>query len=454
MKKVDKKTIGFLLIAIAALFVLAGCQTNMAGKAYSTTSPTCYLSRYAYSFNTVGPNAGGCTAAYTHFATADEVRASCSAGKCHTDQFVGSSGVPATFASPGSGVYYFTSTTNGTNRFSVKCLNNVFTIQNAPTTSYVNAWCCSNAQTTTTANVPKATSNCTLITYSNWSACSLNRTQTRTVVSKSPAGCTGGITPVTTQNCVCAGPGMRADIYGGGQCCERLILQGSICNAQTTTTTAPTTTNITTTTTYHCIDSDGGKNYYVKGTTTKGIQNETDVCYKDTPTGAGDSSRINAMYEYFCDNSLGYDVFTQAYYVCPYGCSNGACINSTPCTDSDGGFNSTVKGNTKGTWGSAGGIVYQDGKTYPQGAYVNFTDYCYGNTSVNEFTCFNNSGKSQVTFGTINCPYGCKDGACVSVCSESSRCVNATTMLYTTKTCKQTQITCCGGHCLNGACVP
>lgn len=44
------------------------------------------------------------------------------------------------------------------------------------------------------------TQACTSFSYSNWSVCQPNNTQTRTVVSKSPTGCTGG-TPITSQSC-------------------------------------------------------------------------------------------------------------------------------------------------------------------------------------------------------------------------------------------------------------
>ena len=51
-------------------------------------------------------------------------------------------------------------------------------------------------------NIVAATSTpCTSFTYSNWNACSALGTQTRTVVSSSPAGCTGG-NPVLTQACM------------------------------------------------------------------------------------------------------------------------------------------------------------------------------------------------------------------------------------------------------------
>lgn len=47
---------------------------------------------------------------------------------------------------------------------------------------------------------------CTSFTYSDWGACQPDGTQTRTVISSSPAGCTGG-TPVLSQSCTYVPPG-------------------------------------------------------------------------------------------------------------------------------------------------------------------------------------------------------------------------------------------------------
>jgi hypothetical protein len=52
--------------------------------------------------------------------------------------------------------------------------------------------------------VPPVTT-CTSFTYSAWGACQSNNTQTRTVTSSSPAGCTGG-TPVLSQACTYVPP--------------------------------------------------------------------------------------------------------------------------------------------------------------------------------------------------------------------------------------------------------
>jgi len=69
-----------------------------------------------------------------------------------------------------------------------------------------------------------------------------------------------------------------------------------------------------------CTDSDGGKDYFVKGTTTgKSLNNnvvgsQIDHCLVDATLG-----------EFFCgDNNLvGLDAYT-----CPNGCQDGACISS------------------------------------------------------------------------------------------------------------------------------
>ena len=44
-------------------------------------------------------------------------------------------------------------------------------------------------------------STCTSFTYTSWSACQTDNTQTRTIVTSSPSGCMGG-SPVLTQTCV------------------------------------------------------------------------------------------------------------------------------------------------------------------------------------------------------------------------------------------------------------
>jgi len=65
---------------------------------------------------------------------------------------------------------------------------------------------CSGATDNDEFNAPQSTT-CSTFTYSNWSptTCPVNQTQTRTVASQSPSGCTGG-TSVLTQSCTYTPP--------------------------------------------------------------------------------------------------------------------------------------------------------------------------------------------------------------------------------------------------------
>ncbi len=77
-----------------------------------------------------------------------------------------------------------------------------------------------------------------------------------------------------------------------------------------------------------CKDSDGGKNYYVKGI--------TDPCYcteKPCPTCGAWADKCldeSTLLEYSCDNLNGEK------YACPNGCKDGACVKEDKCSsDSD-----------------------------------------------------------------------------------------------------------------------
>jgi len=183
-----------------------------------------------------------------------------------------------------------------------------------------------------------------------------------------------------------------------------------------------------------CTDSDGGRNYYVKGNTS-GLNaggspaSFTDFC---------DAS--NRLQEYICGAS-GEVLFD--YYTC--SCSNGACITmeycgdgicsastescstcsldcgSCPsicgdgicetgedsnncssdcppvatCTDSDGGRNYYVKGTTSGL--NAGGLP------------ASFTDFCDASSRLQEYIC---GTSGEVLFDYYTC--SCSNGACLT----------------------------------------
>jgi hypothetical protein len=69
---------------------------------------------------------------------------------------------------------------------------------------------------------------------------------------------------------------------------------------------------------FSCIDSDNGKNYYEKGTTTGKRENgefstSTDKCEGDD----------NSLLELYCDNGVS----KYESYICSYKCENGVCID-------------------------------------------------------------------------------------------------------------------------------
>jgi hypothetical protein len=76
-----------------------------------------------------------------------------------------------------------------------------------------------------------------------------------------------------------------------------------------------------------CVDGDGGKNYYVKGTVSASDESGADECC--TSLGEGGNScpgNGDILKEWYCDSTtLGEDEF----YKCPFGCSNGACIGES-----------------------------------------------------------------------------------------------------------------------------
>jgi hypothetical protein len=79
-----------------------------------------------------------------------------------------------------------------------------------------------------------------------------------------------------------------------------------------------------------CTDSDGGKNYYVRGTITNYLPFGTtpfpyasDVCFKDN--NQNPAIDPNILLEGYCGDD-GYGHLEQ--YTCPYGCQDGVCLPS------------------------------------------------------------------------------------------------------------------------------
>jgi len=181
-----------------------------------------------------------------------------------------------------------------------------------------------------------------------------------------------------------------------------------------------------------CTDSDGGKDYYVRGKAT-GLYSDEKV------TGSiwGEDATNCSMRE---DNSLHYSIFydccsspgskqlNEAYcdengimqsvgYQCPNGCENGACIKEeTTCTDSDGGANYYQYGSAESTTNDVEGRVDCCKLYYSTnmgdsvehigsggGACVTSGPYLY------EAICENNIPYVMV----YQCPNGCENGVCI-----------------------------------------
>ncbi len=133
-----------------------------------------------------------------------------------------------------------------------------------------------------------------------------------------------------------------------------------------------------------CTDTDGGANYYLRGTANDSQGDSgTDYCISSA-----------TIKEYYCSDGL----VTELNYNCllGYSCSNGACLSqNNTCTDTDGGLNDHIYGCTT--------VSYFGNSTV-------ICDSCLSNGAVSERYCNeegNSAGRSHL------CENGCSNGACV-----------------------------------------
>jgi hypothetical protein len=153
---------------------------------------------------------------------------------------------------------------------------------------------------------------------------------------------------------------------------------------------APSPSNAT------CTDSDGGINYYVKGTCISPGEDAPDICLPDSqnPSVIRLNEKSCSADGKSCINNI---------YICPqgYSCNDGACV-ATPqnitatCQDTDNGKNYLVKGSTT--------VVKTDGTTE-----IN-TDFCNKDGTIKEWYC-----QGSVALGeNVKCPslYYCSNGLC------------------------------------------
>lgn len=160
-----------------------------------------------------------------------------------------------------------------------------------------------------------------------------------------------------------------------------------------------------------CIASDGGINYYVRGTVTSYNYFGTgeDIIKEDYCDG-------DYLYEFFCDDK---GVVTGKEFKCPRGCKDGACIGEAPkepleilkCEGSEDpsefNMNSFIK------------------VTYNDGTFVYFNDTCRGREAVHYFCGYTGTEGDRPHYWTSlrNCNDSCLNGVCV-ICSDSGGGIN------------------------------
>ena len=133
-----------------------------------------------------------------------------------------------------------------------------------------------------------------------------------------------------------------------------------------------------------CYETDNGLDYYTKGETVWTTGWDAELSDVDSCSG-------NTLTEHYCLNNE----HSLTTYVCPNGCSNGACQTISPiCSETDNGFYS-IKGTTTGKNGWDGSI----------GSY---NDFCSG-IVLTEYLCYG----SLVMKDNFSCPEGCVNGACL-----------------------------------------
>ncbi len=163
---------------------------------------------------------------------------------------------------------------------------------------------------------------------------------------------------------------------------------GYVCNDYGECVINDTTTQAT------CTDSDGGADYYTKGTVS-GVYSDG---YPFSETDYCDGRYIH---EWECNT---YNQPYQNYKQCGTAagsCQDGACITPPTCTDTDGGDNTA----TAGTCTGANGVFTEEG--------------CYSDTGYIEYYCGTTGNCEQMA---VDCPGLCESATCVDApltCTDS-----------------------------------
>jgi len=147
-----------------------------------------------------------------------------------------------------------------------------------------------------------------------------------------------------------------------------------------------------------CVDTDGGKNYFTKGTLTNSSGTFDDKC--EGLTGDG-------LSEQYCSGNISLTEYKSCYSLGNYYCSNGACVlnQTATCTDTDGGKNYYVKGTLVN--GNNTAVDYCSGAN--ANGLIEF--YCNGSSFIQDFL------PSCTSLGN----YMCQNGACILNQTNSSQ---------------------------------
>lgn len=164
---------------------------------------------------------------------------------------------------------------------------------------------------------------------------------------------------------------------------------------------------------YPCTDTDGGRNYYEKGTACEGEKCDTDFCQDSKHLMEIDCGEAGGSP---FQDGCGHSGLGGCSYECPEGCEDGACIKESEvieavyeCSDSDGGIDYYEKGEM--CWGG-----------------VCKTDFCSEAETMNLEEYYCQAPDDPGSIGYL-CPNGCIDGACVGA-TTTVEAVEATPVEY------------------------
>lgn len=142
-----------------------------------------------------------------------------------------------------------------------------------------------------------------------------------------------------------------------------------------------------------CTDSDGGKNYYIKGV--------TDIAPRALGGEAPDycDSTTGQLVEYYCTSDGSNGGASSVFYSCPNGCKDGACIQgNASCIDSDAENYYNF------------GYIMEEATQWSK-----TVDTCVNASVVEERICVNGRGANKY----FTCPNGCSNGACVTTTTQT-----------------------------------